>query len=245
MDDNPAPVNDSSYLLGLSDKDFRHAVSSAHDKMFGRVGGPYNVDSMAYFATAIECYQYARDNMEGKPRFSNRNDLLLHCTNAINIDGLIMEFGVFSGNTINLIADKLSGDKVYGFDSFQGLPERWTPGAGAGHFAREGLPQVRDNVELVVGWFDRTLPAFLESRTQNVSFLHIDCDLYSSTQIVLTQLRRRIVPGTVIVFDEYFNYPDWKRHEFLAFQEFINSQQLRYEYIGLVPCYEQVAVRIV
>jgi hypothetical protein len=56
-------------------------------------------------------------------------------------------------------------------------------------------------------------------------------------------LGNRIVPGTVIVFDEYWNYPNWKEHEFKAFQEFVNKVGLEYEYLGHTA-FEQVTVRI-
>lgn len=204
----------------------------------------FNIDEVGPLATAIESYQYARDHMDGKPRFPSREDLLSYAIDTATVDGLLLEFGVFSGQTINLIAEKRSQQPVYGFDSFEGLPEQWMPGASAGHFAVNSLPAVRENVELVVGWFDRVLPTFLDNHPGNVSLLHVDCDLYSSTQTVLTQLRTRIVPGTVIVFDEYFNYPDWKRHEYLAFQEYVKFNRIRYEYIGLVPSFEMVAVKI-
>jgi hypothetical protein len=101
------------------------------------------------------------------------------------------------------------------------------------------------NVDLIVGWFDQQLPHFLlEHPREPVSFLHIDCDLYSSTKTVFSLLADRIVPGTIIVFDEYFNYPGWRVHEFLAFQEFVSARGVHYEYVGLVPCDQQVALRI-
>ena len=34
-------------------------------------------------------------------------------------------------------------------------------------------------IEWVVGWFNETLPGFLEKHPQNISFVHIDCDIYS------------------------------------------------------------------
>jgi hypothetical protein len=105
---------------------------------------------------------------------------------------------------------------------------------------------VAKNVELIKGWFDKTLPTFLESRKNDfVSFLHIDCDLYSSTKTIFDVLGSRIVEGTIIVFDEYFNYPGWEKGEFKAFQEFIRDANLSYEYIGYVRTHEQVAVKIV
>ena len=235
----------TSHLSALEDEAvFFHQVKSAHDRLFGAVGGPYNIDAVAYFAAAIECHQYAREHMRDRPRFPGREELLQFALDQIQVDGLVLEFGVFSGHTINIMADKLNHKMIYGFDSFKGLPEDWTSGAKAGAFAREGLPDVRDNVQLVVGWFDESLRPFLANHPGNISFLHVDCDLYSSTKTVLTELKDRIVPGTIILFDEYFNYPDWKRHEYSAFKEFTTQNDVQYEYIGLVPAYEQVAVRI-
>ena len=71
---------------------------------------------------------------------------------------LWLEFGVASGKTINYIS-KFTNNKVYGFDSFEGLPENWRDGFGKGAFSRNGnLPEVNANVELIKGWFDNTLP---------------------------------------------------------------------------------------
>jgi len=128
------------------------------------------------------------------------------------------------------------------------LPEGWFDKTkGKGQFSLEGRPppNVSENIELIVGWFDRTLPDFVDTHNlSEISLLHIDCDIYYSTQTVLNILKDKIVPGTIIVFDEYFNYFTWRRHEFKAFQEFVSFRQLKYEYIGLVPTGEQVAVRI-
>jgi hypothetical protein len=76
------------------------------------------------------------------------------------------------------------------------------------------------------------VPAFVVVDPRPAAFIHIDCDLYSSTKAVLSGLSHRIVPGTVIVFDEYFNYPNWQQHEFRAFQGFCQEQVIRYDYIG-------------
>ena len=74
---------------------------------------------------------------------------------------LWLEFGVANGNTINYIS-KFTNDKVYGFDSFEGLPEKWRDGFDKGAFNRNGvLPQVNSNVELIKGWFNETLVNFI------------------------------------------------------------------------------------
>ena len=110
------------------------------------------------------------------------------------IEGLILEFGVYSGNTINHIAS-MTPQKVFGFDSFEGLPEDWRADFPKGRFAA-ALPAVRDNVELVVGWFDATLPGFLARETNPISLLHVDCDLYSSTKTIFDLCRDRIRPDS-------------------------------------------------
>jgi len=94
------------------------------------------------------------------------------------------------------------------------------------------------------GWYEHTLPRFVEANQSHVAFLHVDCDLYSSTKTIFEHLGGRIRPGSVIVFDEYFNYPDWQNGEFKAFQEFLAEKRLNYRYVGYVTNNEQVAVRI-
>jgi hypothetical protein len=52
------------------------------------------------------------------------------------------------------------------------------------------------------------------------------------------------VSGTVIVFDEYINYPGWQLDEFRAWQEYVKKHNIRYEYIGRVSRHQKVAVRV-
>ena len=159
-------------------------------------------------------------------------ELLEYCLSRTRVDGLICEFGVYTGTTINHIADLVPDKIVHGFDSFEGLPEDWGP-APKGLFATHGqLPEVRSNVRLHQGWFDETLPGFMEKHTAPVSFVHIDSDLYSSAKTVLDSFSSRFVDGSIIVFDEYFNYPHWKDHEYKAFMEFVSDHNVDFEYIA-------------
>ena len=136
-------------------------------------------------------------------------------------EGAHCEFGVFSGATINCLADARPDVTFDGFDSFRGLPEEWS-GYMPFDFDRGGtLPEVRGNVRLHVGWFDETLPAYA-NKVERVAFLHIDCDIYSSTATIFRELGAKLTPGCVIVFDEYFCYPGFERHERLAFREFLD-----------------------
>ncbi|MGA9453604.1 MAG: class I SAM-dependent methyltransferase [Verrucomicrobiia bacterium] len=194
----------------------------------------------------VETVEYVKQHMLHVNSVDSYLELLSFALKQVkNQDGLYLEFGVFSGHTINHIAGQID-QTVYGFDSFEGLPERWRDGIDAGHFRPTGgiLPKVRPNVELVKGWFDKTLPGFLGAHPGNVSFMHVDCDLYSSAKTIFTCLGPRIQPGTVIVFDEYFNYFGWKEGEFKAFQEFISREHLRYAYVSYNRTGQQACVRI-
>jgi predicted O-methyltransferase YrrM len=148
--------------------------------------------------------------------------------------GLALEFGVYKGTTINYLANKWRQRQFYGFDSFRGLPDAW---AGFRHseanFDRGGKkPRVRSNVTLVEGWFNETLPEFLETHKEPIAFLHVDCDIYSSTKTVLDLTVSRLAPGAVIVFDEFFNYKGYERHEYKAFFEWVEQHRIDHTFIG-------------
>jgi len=186
--------------------------------------------------------KYAYRHMANVPRLQKKTQLIEFALSKATFPGLSLEFGVASGTTLNFISS-LTEEKVFGFDSFQGLPEDWTGQFPKGAFKQEELPAVGKNVELVVGLFEDTLPRFLHEHSGPAAFLHVDCDLYSSTRTVFTQLADRIQNGCVIVFDEYFNYPGWEEGEHKAFKEFLRSRGLTYSYIGYTDS-QQVAVRI-
>ena len=159
--------------------------------------------------------------------------------------GLFAEFGVATARTINHIARLKPNHIIHGFDSFKGLPEDWTSRMPKGFFARSSVPKVQNNVNLHVGWFNDTLPKFkAEHGNTPLQLLHIDSDLYSSAVTILETLKDNIVPGTVIIFDEYLNYPGWELDEFKAWQEHVAKYNIKYEYIGRVSRHQKVAVRV-
>jgi hypothetical protein len=174
-----------------------------------------------------------------RPKF----DLLNTAVSAVCVDGLICEFGVYRGDTINHIASLIDGT-VHGFDSFEGLPEDWRGGFEQGAFRCGQLPSVRSNVVLHKGLFDESMPQFLLDHSQNIAFMHVDCDLYSSTRGIFDLLRDRIVPGTVIQFDEFLNYPGWQQGEYKAFSEFCLTSNVQVEWIGYVTGDEQTLLRV-
>jgi hypothetical protein len=190
--------------------------------------------------------EYAAAHMKGAAACTTKSEVMQRSLDAISIDGLVLEFGVWKGTTINRIADHLGEERqVHGFDSFEGLPEDWFGKYERGSFNRNGsLPDVRSNVQLIAGWFDKTLPDFVAAHDGDVSYLHVDCDLYSSTKTIFEFLGDRIVPGTVILFDEYFNYPGWRMHEHRAFQEFVDERRLKFRWIAYNTVEWNAAVQI-
>lgn len=161
---------------------------------------------------------------------------------AVN-DGLVLEFGVRFGTSIRQIAGMVEQD-VHGFDSFEGLPEQWNDEPKGTYSTHGELPEVPGNVQLHAGWFEDTLPEFLKSHAAPVRLMNIDCDIYSSTKTVLDLLSDRIVPGTVIVFDEYIGNEHWRDDEFRAFQEAVVTQGWHYTYVSFSFFTKQVVVQI-
>lgn len=194
-------------------------------------------------AAKREAVAYVIEHMQGAMMLRDRFALLRFALARAPAEGLVMEFGVEKGLSINCLANATQRT-VHGFDSFQGLPDDWSgTSSPRGTFDRRGaLPKVPGNARLHVGWFDETLPKFLAETAETVALLHVDCDIYSSTKTIFSCLTDRIRPGTVIVFDEYFNYPGWRQHEYKAFQEFVAETGGAYRYLGYAGEKGHVAV---
>jgi hypothetical protein len=191
--------------------------------------------------------RFINQHMSKTKTFTSKFELLEFSISQVPAElqtGLYCEFGVYKGETVNFIASKTKST-VHGFDSFEGLPEDWRSGYEKGTFQLNGLPTVRDNVKLVKGWFNESLPGWRKDNTGSLAFAHMDADLYSSTKCVLDLLADRIRPGTVLQFDEYFVYPGWQEGEYKAFKEYVAEHQVEFKYIGYTSNGEQVAVQIV
>lgn len=163
----------------------------------------------------------------------------------VTLDGTLAEFGVYKGSSLTQIAKYFPDRTVHGFDSFVGLPEVWGGRKGAGAFDIGAKPPQLsvNNVEFHVGWFDDTVPVFAKQHSGPFAFAHLDADLYSSTKTVFDHLGDWFVPGTIVVFDEYFGYYGWQHHEHKAFQEFLAQSGLSFEAISLG--HMNLAVRLV
>jgi len=175
------------------------------------------------------------ENMNECPSFEDRYHLLKYSIRNAIPGGLLLEFGVFKAKSINYIASIVPKQIVYGFDSFNGLPEYWRMNFPKELFKLNELPHIKSNVKLIVGLFQDKLEYFLDNHPKHISFVHMDADLYSSTKYVLFTLVKydRLRVGTIIQFDEFYNYPNWNiMGEYKAFNEFINEYNVEYEYLG-------------
>ena len=196
-------------ITGVSDRLLR--------TVFGKETDTFNVLTLAALVASFDSASYFQNHMSRA--FICQNDLhLLSMANAWrSVEGLILEFGVESGMTINHLASIAASYQVYGFDSFEGLPEDWRPGFSSGAFA-QAVPDVASNVTLVKGRFERTMPTFRAAYDLPISLLHVDCDLYSSTKSIFDVFHDRLLPGSIIVFDKYFNYFGWRLQEYKSFK---------------------------
>ena len=165
----------------------------------------------------------------GKDKLSILDKSIPHADN----DGYWLEFGIHEGETIvHTAGSKLNTPNfiIHGFDSFEGLPEDWIKNNPKGHFNLDGnIPNhllSLNNVNIVKGWFDKSLPEFIKNNNINkVSFLNIDSDLYSSANTVLTLLTPYFKGYCVIHFDEFCNYPGGESGEYKAFSEFLHKNK--------------------
>ena len=193
--------------------------------------------------------EYVVRNFSRAMVFNTREELWDYCLSrnpSLQVGGgVIAEFGVWKGESINFFARKCPKARIYGFDSFEGLEEDFYGFVLLkGSFSTAGkLPKCEKNVELYKGWFEDTLPSFIDKLGKSqIHILHMDADTYKPTAYVLNSLSKNLSKGTIIIFDEYFGHHRWRLHEFKAWQEAVEAFDIKYIYL----CYTegQVAVEI-
>ena len=158
---------------------------------------------------------------------TNPLDRIANLKQAFNLkptQGYVMEFGVGVGRSLRILR-AMTAQQIHAFDSFAGLPEDWIMSddyvVPAGEFSYE-KPTEFDNVMFHEGWFADTIPIWKKTYHANISFIHIDSDIYSSAVTILTELNHQIVPGTILVFDDMYGtdrYQNWENGEYKALNE--------------------------
>jgi predicted O-methyltransferase YrrM len=191
-------------------------------------------------AEFIDDHMSQAEAVSGASAYQTKCRLLDMAVDLAPAEGLVLEFGVNTGDTLRRITSRRS--PTHGFDSFAGLPEDWRDGYAKGRFAT--TPPVIEGATMHIGWFDDTLPSFFAAHAGPIAFAHMDADLYSSTATIFREGQERFAPGTLLLFDEYFNYPGWEGHEHKAFREFIERTGHGFQYVAYNPKHEQVLVRL-
>jgi O-methyltransferase len=199
----------------------------------------------------------ARHILRIKPRHTmvrNKNLVALYSlvreVNRLGLPGDIVECGCWKGGSAAMmaLADKedthhSKNRSIWIFDSFQGLPP---PGEGDNReetdsyfdgWCKGGMHDVKrifhelslplSRLNLVPGWFQDTLP---NAEVQDICLLHIDADWYSSVKTVLDNLYDRVVPGGVIVFDDYNYWEGCNR----ALSDFLAERNLTENSVRLI-----------
>jgi O-methyltransferase len=137
--------------------------------------------------------------------------------------GDYLEFGVYVGTSLLCMhrasrAVGLESLRLYGFDSFQGLPEVtateaagvWQPGwlraeynLVREHLTRSGIDW--DRTTLVPGWFEETLVPGLAHQLgiKKAGIIMIDCEIYSAALTALTFCAPLIRDRAVVFLDEW------------------------------------------
>ena len=101
-------------------------------------------------------------------------------------------------------------------------------------------------MSFVAGWFQETIDGFLETfvaerKPDRQLVVHVDADLYSSALYVLTRLDALMVPGTIVVFDEFSSV----LNEFQALENYCSAYLREYDVVAHAWYYFcQVAIKL-
>lgn len=186
------------------------------------------------------------DFYSSKFDYHKRLGMFTHLIENEKLSGAIdyLEFGVSTGNSFRwwTANNQNPNSRFFGFDTFTGLPEAWGPFAQGSMGNNNEAPHIEgERHEFFQGLFQQTLIPFLNTyEAKNPRVIHMDADLYTATLYVLTTMSPYLKPGDIILFDE-FNVPC---HEYKAFTEWVEAFYIKYEVLGAVNNYYQVAIRI-
>jgi len=173
------------------------------------------------FTRALESIPKS-DAFEGPDRIAWRlNTLCWAARRALRSGGDFVECGVYRGDMSWFVAQVIGAEKIphfYLYDSFSGLSPAYSSSADFADspgfldfaneiFRAEGLYEgVRDrfagyrNFTVTKGFLPEALD---QACPQLIGYLHLDLNSVRAELAVLERLFDRVVPGGVIVFDDY------------------------------------------
>lgn len=153
-----------------------------------------------------------------------------------------LEFGTFVGTSANFFSKFVN--KLYCFDSFEGLQEDWAGTSLAkDHFnLNKKIPKLNSNIEPIVGWVEDTLDDFLKNNNPKINFVHMDMDTYTPTKFTLEKIKPFLAKNAIILFDQLYYYPGWEYGEYKALKEVFKENE--FEYIAFEIKSTRCAIRI-
>jgi O-methyltransferase len=179
------------------------------------------------------------------------------------IPGAVVECGVWRGGSLmaaalRLLSHGVSTRDLFAFDTFAGMSRpteldvdylgkswrEWDPPGRAepeaelaevrSRLLSTGYP--RERLTFVAGDVAETLPA---ARSPNeIALLRLDTDWYESTRVELLHLYPRLVPGGVLIVDDYGHYLGARA----AVDEYFRGQRIflqRIDYTGRIAVKQQ------
>ena len=204
-----------------------------------------------YENLSLDCFKLFETEMKNSSIFVKPEDIRKYSVskalnNSKNQNDLFLEFGVFEGESINTFARilKTKNLEIFGFDSFEGLEEDWNMNEynPIGTFSlNKKKPKVKDNVKLIQGKVQDTLEEFLKTnKEKKIIFSHLDMDTFTPTKFTLEKIKPFLTKGSILLFDQFYGYPNWQQHEYKAFKEVFKDEE--YKYIAF--CESEVAIEM-
>jgi len=156
---------------------------------------------------------------------------------TMHLDGAMMECGCYKGVGLHILCQTLKacdtaykGENYYVIDSFEGLSELHKQDILSEEIRSKtyicSLEQVKENlaefpdITYYKGWIP---PILNKIEARSYRFVHIDVDLYEPTQASLEYFYDKMVPGGLIVCDDFNT--DWRGAK-KAIKSFIKKYNL-------------------
>ena len=185
----------------------------------------------------IKCFNHFKKYFKSSLFLESKGTREYAIKNALrndpNNEYVYIEFGVYKGASVNDLSKYVK--KIYAFDSFQGLKEDMLGNTEAiGTFnLNKKVPNLNKNVVPVVGWIQNTLDNFLEKENPKINFVHIDVDTYETSKLILSKIKKYLVPNATILFDELYNFPGWDVGEYKALREEFEENDYKFKVFSI------------
>ena len=199
----------------------------------------------AQFEAAASSAAWLHEHADRAPNYARRPELLQALVPLVPAGGDFAEFGVFKGAVTWLMRPQFPDRAYHAFDSWLGVPEAMSLAVSKFAFDLGGaVPDLPPDTTTHAGWFEDTIPKWRQQFDAPIAFAYIDCDLYESVCTVLEGLADRVRHGTILVFDDWYNFPNWQAHSVKATKEWTQRHGFQMEPLGFTLLEHSGAFRI-